>query len=86
MARLGGDEFVLVCRGADAVEEICERIRDMVAHPFPAAGEQVRIGISLGVARARRGDTTDDLVGRADLAMYEAKRAKSVGALSLAGV
>jgi GGDEF domain-containing protein len=42
--------------------------------------------MSVGAAHARAGDTTDDLVGRADLAMYEAKRAKSVGALSLATV
>jgi diguanylate cyclase (GGDEF)-like protein len=86
VSRLGGDEFVIVSRGPDAVEAISDRIREMVARSFPAVGEEVRIGISVGAAHARTGDTTDDLVGRADLAMYEAKRAKSVGALSLATV
>ncbi|WP_436529053.1 diguanylate cyclase domain-containing protein [Actinoplanes sp. HUAS TT8] len=81
--RLGGDEFVIVCRGADALDEICARIRDMVTTPFPVAGEQVRIGISAGYAAARAGDTIDDLIGRADLAMYEAKRTKGTGELSL---
>jgi diguanylate cyclase (GGDEF)-like protein len=84
VSRLGGDEFVIVCRGTDAVEVIGDRIRAMVAEPFETGGEQVRIGVSIGVAHAWAGDTTDDLIGRADLAMYEAKRVKSVGVVSLA--
>ncbi|MET0416224.1 MAG: GGDEF domain-containing protein [Actinoplanes sp.] len=86
VSRLGGDEFVIVSRGPDAVEAISDRIRDMVARPFRAGGEDVRIGVSVGAASSRPGDSTDDLVGRADLAMYEAKRSKAVGALSLATV
>ena len=50
VSRLGGDEFVIICRGADAVEVISDRIRAMVARPFEAGGEQVLIGVSLGVA------------------------------------
>ncbi len=84
VSRLGGDEFVIVGRGPDAVEALSSRIRAMVARPFRVAGEEVRIGVSVGAARARPDDSTDDLVGRADLAMYEAKRGKTVGALSLA--
>jgi diguanylate cyclase (GGDEF)-like protein len=81
--RLGGDEFVIVCRGVDALDEICARIRDVVSSPFPV-GEQVRIGVSAGYAVAHDGDTATDLIGRADLAMYEAKRTKRVGSLSVA--
>jgi GGDEF domain-containing protein len=44
----------------------------------------VRIGVSVGVAHARAGDATDDVLTRADLAMYEAKKRKQIGALSLA--
>jgi diguanylate cyclase (GGDEF)-like protein len=84
VSRFGGDEFVIVCRGQDAAEAVCERIREMVAMPFRVGGEQVRIGFSVGLAHAVPGDSTDDLLGRADLAMYDAKKAKSVGALSLA--
>ncbi|MEV6305191.1 GGDEF domain-containing protein [Actinoplanes sp. NPDC051861] len=83
VSRFGGDEFVIVCRGADAVETVAERIREMLAGPLTAGGEQVRVGMSIGVARARAGVTTDELIGLADAAMYEAKKAKSIGALSL---
>ena len=83
VSRFGGDEFVLVCRGPEAVRVVGERIAAMAARPFPAGGEQVRIGVSVGVAAGRPGDTTDEVIRRADLAMYEAKKTKSVGALSL---
>lgn len=84
VSRFGGDEFVIVCRGADALEVVTARIREAVGQPFPAGGEQVRVGISLGAARAHAGDSVDDLIGRADLAMYDAKKSPAVGALSLA--
>jgi GGDEF domain-containing protein len=37
------------------------------------------------VAYASAGGTTDDLIGRADLAMYAAKQRKAIGRLSLSG-
>jgi diguanylate cyclase (GGDEF)-like protein len=83
VSRFGGDEFVILCRSAE-VDAICARIREMVGRSFAVAGEQVRIGISLGVAHAGPDSTTDDLIGRADLAMYAAKQSKSVGALTVA--
>jgi diguanylate cyclase len=82
VSRFGGDEFVIVC-GRDAVGPVCDRIRKMVAEPITVAGEEVRIGVSVGVAYAGPHSTTDDVIGRADLAMYAAKQSKSVGALSL---
>jgi diguanylate cyclase (GGDEF)-like protein len=87
VSRFGGDEFVVVCRDADpraAVEAICARIREMVELPLTVGGETVRIGLSVGVAFADPAATTDDLIGRADLAMYAAKQSKSIGTLSLA--
>ncbi len=43
----------------------------------------VRIGVSVGADGAAPGDTVDALLRRADLAIYEAKKSKRVGALSL---
>jgi diguanylate cyclase (GGDEF)-like protein len=83
VSRFGGDEFVIICRGPDAVEAVTERIHALVARDLAAGGEQVRIGVSVGVAHVRPGDGTDDLLTRADLAMYEAKKSKAIGALSL---
>ncbi|MEU8610486.1 GGDEF domain-containing protein, partial [Actinoplanes sp. NPDC048791] len=87
VSRFGGDEFVVVCRDTDpraAVDAICARIREMVEQPLTVGGESVRIGLSVGVAFAGPAATTDDLIGRADLAMYAAKQSKSIGTLSLA--
>jgi diguanylate cyclase (GGDEF)-like protein len=83
VSRFGGDEFVILCRSGD-VDAICARISDMVGRSFAVSGEEVRIGVSVGVAHAGPGSTTDDLIGRADLAMYAAKRSKAVGALTVA--
>jgi diguanylate cyclase (GGDEF)-like protein len=84
VSRFGGDEFVIVCRGAGAVDAMVGRIGALVARALPAGAEQVRIGVSVGVAHARAGDATDDVLTRADLAMYQAKKRKQIGALSLA--
>ncbi|MFI5491169.1 diguanylate cyclase [Actinoplanes sp. NPDC051859] len=87
VSRFGGDEFVVICHGDDpreAVEAVCDRIRRVVREPIQVAGELVRVGLSVGVAFAGPDATTDELINRADLAMYQAKQSKAVGELSLA--
>ncbi|GIF18440.1 diguanylate cyclase (GGDEF)-like protein [Actinoplanes tereljensis] len=84
VSRFGGDEFVVICRGPGAVEAMSDRIRGLVGRELVAAGEKVRIGVSVGVAHAVPGDRTDDVLTRADMAMYEAKKSKAIGVLSLA--
>jgi GGDEF domain-containing protein len=44
----------------------------------------VHIGVSVGVTHARPGDTSDDILTRAGLAMYQAKMRKEIGFLSFA--
>jgi diguanylate cyclase (GGDEF)-like protein len=83
VSRFGGDEFVLVCRGPEAIRAVTARIAEMTTRPFTAGGTTVRIGVSVGAASVHPGDTTDDLIRRADLAMYEAKKSKQIGTLSL---
>ncbi|AEV86465.1 response regulator receiver modulated diguanylate cyclase/phosphodiesterase with PAS/PAC sensor(s) [Actinoplanes sp. SE50] len=83
VSRFGGDEFVLICRGETAVPGVSERIAAMTALPFVVAGEEVYLGMSVGAAAGRTGDRAEALIRRADEAMYEAKKSKRVGALSL---
>ncbi|MDP9817462.1 GGDEF domain-containing protein [Spirilliplanes yamanashiensis] len=87
VARFGGDEFVIVLHDADPVTAaavLCDRIRDVVLRPYAVDGEQVCVGLSVGVAYAGPDTTADEVIGRADLAMYAAKQSKAIGALSLA--
>jgi diguanylate cyclase (GGDEF)-like protein len=76
VSRFGGDEFVILLRRAkpDEVETIKQRIVDALSRPIPVAGELVTIGASTGSALAS-GEEVDpeELIMRADHAMYEAK-------------
>lgn len=77
--RTGGDEFVIVMRGADQqrVEAAARRIIEAVSCPhdigLPAP---VRVGASIGIAAApEHGLEVDELLSRADAALYQAKNA-----------
>jgi len=72
LARLGGDEFgVLVDGSHDTVMEIALALRGTLSYPFVIAGHHISIGVSIGIAD---NDGADDLLLRADNAMYAAKR------------
>ena len=77
VGRLGGDEFVILVRGAHPAggDGIAARISETLREPIDVSGSTVRIGASIGTARARPGDGLgrDDLIGQADAAMYVAK-------------
>lgn len=78
-ARFGGEEFVLVlpATGLDGALDLAERVRRTVEDlAMVAAGERVRVTVSLGVTSYRKGDQAepDWLIREADLALYEAKR------------
>jgi diguanylate cyclase (GGDEF)-like protein/PAS domain S-box-containing protein len=77
VARLGGDEFVLFCEGlrADEVDDVVARIKDVLSVPLVVSGEVLRIGASIGVETSRDASMTfDELLTRADQAMYRQKR------------
>jgi diguanylate cyclase (GGDEF)-like protein len=75
VARLGGDEFAVVLHGTtdDAAAAIAHRMVDSLAAPILMDGRPVRVSASVGVARANGGIELDELVHRADVAMYAAK-------------
>ena len=77
-ARYGGEEFAVILRRATLEQAVvvAERIRSAVAGlDLAPAGVTGRVSVSVGVAvGAERGLAVSALVGRADRALYEAKR------------
>ncbi len=76
IARLGGDEFAVLVEDADAVDDvlqIAERIAAALGRPFMLGGKEVFVSASVGIARTIDGETSDELVRNADVAMYVAK-------------
>jgi len=78
VSRYGGDEFTVILpqTGTEGAFTIADRIRQRIEEtPFlEAHGRRVRITASLGIATfPDHGRTKDDLIARADQAMYVAK-------------
>ncbi|WP_298356005.1 diguanylate cyclase [Rhodoblastus sp.] len=77
VARLGGEEFVLLlpASGAEEGRRVAEGIRAAVAaHEIDLDGAPLRVTCSFGVAVAEPGATIDEVLRRADAALYAAKR------------
>ena len=84
VARLGGDEFVVMLEdlsplSADAAaqaEIVGEKILGSLAQPYALAGHEYHSTSSIGVTLfSGQRETVEDLLKRADLAMYQAKTA-----------
>ena len=79
VARYGGEEFAIVLPNSPLGNafEIAERIRTAVQHQTWTDGEtalDLKLTASFGIADIRDGETTVDLIARADSKLYEAKR------------
>jgi diguanylate cyclase len=78
LARLGGDEFAVVLSEAADAEPVGRRIGQALAAGLTVDGIDVRIGASIGIAVfPEHGDDAETLLQRADVAMYQAKAARS---------
>jgi len=78
VARFGGEEFVLLLPETSFLEAMgtLERLRDRLAHkPLVYEGRGILVTFSAGVARWQPGESQDELLARADRAMYQAKQA-----------
>ncbi|MDH3500500.1 MAG: EAL domain-containing protein, partial [Acidimicrobiia bacterium] len=76
VARLGGDEFALLLENLGSVDDairVAERIIRLVGEPIVTEGGAVETQASVGVAMIQSGDEPDDVLRRADEAMYAAK-------------
>ena len=82
-ARVGGDEFAVVLhrvRGTVDAETVARRILAEMAQPVLSGGRLLQVRGSIGIALSGPGELTiDELLHRADLAMYEAKHHRGGG-------
>ena len=79
IARLGGDEFVVILPrviGATEIEAVAKTITTALGRPFQFAGNNIHITASIGLTLfPDDGTTVDELLRKADAAMYKAKAA-----------
>jgi len=78
-ARLGGDEFTLlledVVNASDAIR-VAQRIQAKLAVPFDVKGQQIVIGVSVGIVFSSGSyGLAEEMIRDAEIAMYRAKRA-----------
>jgi diguanylate cyclase (GGDEF)-like protein len=82
VARLGGDHFGIMIDGADTREDAERRLRTYAAgfrEPFSTGDREGRMRValtaSIGIALSPHDGNYEDVLARADAAVYEAKRA-----------
>ena len=79
LARLGGDEFCVILAGwidIRSIELVAGKILTVLASPFSILNHTVQISASIGIALSPQdAGTPEDLIKKADQAMYAAKMA-----------
>ncbi len=75
LCRLGGDEFTILMNGLapGGALTLAEKVTESVGQPIEVAGEQIQLGIAVGIALSEPDLGYTEVLRRADLAMYYAK-------------
>ena len=84
LARIGGDEFCLILNATTRVEAtlVAENLNEAFDLPIVFEEHTIPISGSFGIVEYPiHGNTVDDLLGKADIAMYEAKRSQKTFAV-----
>ena len=83
IARFGGDEFVVVCAFDDDAhrpERLARRVQHAFGESFLVDTDDFSVTTSIGIARAPAdGETSQQLIQSADIAMYDSKRRRRNG-------
>ncbi len=88
LARYGGEEFIIILPAteqAEAIDVVTRVQRELTKNIFLNKNEKVLITFSAGVAERMTGESPDQIIPRADAALYQAKqtgRNRVVGAVS----
>jgi diguanylate cyclase (GGDEF)-like protein len=78
VARLGGDEFIVLLedlKDRDAALRIADKILEETRAPVRIDAREVAVTTSIGIAYYAGDESGEELLQRADAALYEAKRA-----------
>lgn len=80
VGRLAGDEFVVIAEPVDGPVDataLARRILSACSDPIRLGDAELRVGVSIGIASSVRSvaDEADEVLHRADLALYRAKSA-----------
>ncbi|HPG87691.1 MAG TPA: GGDEF domain-containing protein, partial [Spirochaetales bacterium] len=77
VARIGGDEFLAIITNIqhrDDVERVARKVIEECGTPLTFSGASWKVGVSIGIALfPDDGESIEDLVNRADSAMYRVK-------------
>jgi diguanylate cyclase (GGDEF)-like protein len=78
VGRLGGDEFAVICEnGSTSIEVLVDRVRNALATPYSVDGDLIAASVSIGIASPQQGESSTQMLERADSTMYRAKAARS---------